>query len=51
MRTSLLLLFALLIGCVHTGVAQVKTLRVEASGFSPGTCLTAPGDSGGSGGV
>lgn len=47
MRTSLLLVFALLAGCVHNAVAQVRTLRVEASGFKPGANMAAPADSGG----
>jgi len=47
MRTSFLLFFALLAGCAHNAVAQVKTLRVEASGFAPGANMAAPADSGG----
>lgn len=47
MRTSLLLVFALIAGCVHNAVAQVKTLRVEASGFTAGANMAAPADSGG----
>jgi len=45
MRTSLILVFALLAGCVHDAVAQTKTLRVEASGFKAGANMTAPADS------
>lgn len=47
MRTYVLLFFAVLMGIADTAVAQVKTLRVEASGFTPGVNMVAPADSGG----
>lgn len=42
-----MLIAALALLSVYTSVAQVKTLRVEASGFIAGTNMTAPADSGG----
>ncbi|MCM1522818.1 MAG: exo-alpha-sialidase [Muribaculaceae bacterium] len=47
MRTTILLLFTLLVGCITLGWAQDKILRVEASGFTTGANMSAPADSGG----
>ena len=47
MKKSLLLVFALLAGFVIQATAQVKTFRVDASGFTAGANMTAKADSGG----